>query len=103
MLKSKVANVWLILWTWKVDYPVVSFITLAYPSYHIFPLLEGGGAAAGDDEIQWCFSQVKGTIEDEVTDGMFQRVILKFLFSSPRFVFLFPWLLCSRHHIYSPI
>jgi len=24
----------------------------------------------GDGEIPWCFSQVKGTIEDEVADGM---------------------------------
>jgi hypothetical protein len=25
---------------------------------------------SGNGEIQWCFSQVKGTLEDEVTDGM---------------------------------
>ncbi len=25
--------------------------------------------AAGEGEIPWCFSQVKGTIEDEVADG----------------------------------
>ena len=29
----------------------------------------GGGGGEVDDEIQWCFSQVKGTIEDEVADG----------------------------------
>ena len=26
-------------------------------------------AAGGGGEIPWCFSQVKGTIEDEVADG----------------------------------
>ncbi len=33
--------------------------------------LEGGGGngVGGSDETQWCFSQVKGTIEDEVADG----------------------------------
>jgi hypothetical protein len=25
---------------------------------------------SGNGEIQWCFSQVKGTLEDEVTDGI---------------------------------
>lgn len=25
----------------------------------------------GSSDIQWCFSQVKGTIEEEITDGMY--------------------------------
>lgn len=24
----------------------------------------------GNGEIQWCFSQVKGTLDDDVTEGM---------------------------------
>ena len=24
---------------------------------------------AGTDEVEWCFSQVKGTVEEEVTEG----------------------------------
>lgn len=26
-------------------------------------------------EVQWCFSQVKGTIEEEVTEGKFLKLI----------------------------
>jgi serine/threonine-protein phosphatase 2A regulatory subunit B len=26
---------------------------------------------AGNGEIQWCFSQVKGTLDDDVTEGKF--------------------------------
>lgn len=44
------------------------------------PLLDAGGGG-GEDEIQWCFSQVKGTIEDEVADGKY----LEPLYSSPWF------------------
>ena len=33
----------------------------------------GGG---GGGEIPWCFSQVKGTIEDEVADGEFVYVYM---------------------------
>jgi len=25
----------------------------------------------GNGEIQWCFSQVKGTLDDDVTEGKF--------------------------------
>jgi hypothetical protein len=34
---------------------------------------------AGTDEVEWCFSQVKGTVEEEVTEGRRQ-----FLFDSTR-------------------
>lgn len=32
-----------------------------------------GGGASG--EIPWCFSQVKGTIEDEVAEGRLELVV----------------------------
>jgi hypothetical protein len=31
--------------------------------------------AAGEGEIPWCFSQVKGTIEDEVADGKDTEIV----------------------------
>ena len=29
----------------------------------------GGGAASGSSEVQWAFSQVKGTLDDDVTEA----------------------------------
>lgn len=55
--------------------------------------LEGSGAAASEDEIQWCFSQVKGTIEDEVTDGMFQELSCEFFIVR----FAFPYVCLHGH------
>ena len=26
-------------------------------------------SSAGTDDVEWCFSQVKGTVEEEVTEG----------------------------------
>ena len=26
-------------------------------------------SCAGTDDVEWCFSQVKGTVEEEVTEG----------------------------------
>jgi hypothetical protein len=31
-------------------------------------------STAGTDDVEWCFSQVKGTVEEEVTEG--RRVFL---------------------------
>jgi len=52
-------------------------------SSHIVNGEGGSGAAGGEDEIQWCFSQVKGTIEDEVTDGKFLLTLRFHQASSP--------------------
>jgi len=41
----------------------------------------------GNGEIQWCFSQVKGTLEDDVTEGKYRRI---YMFKKiTRFIFVF--------------
>ena len=29
----------------------------------------GAGAGGGNSDVQWCFSQVKGAIDDDVAEG----------------------------------
>lgn len=46
--------------------------------YFIIPLY----FITGNGDIQWCFSQVKGTLEDDVTEGKFDfSLILSFILS----------------------
>lgn len=31
--------------------------------------VSSAGAGDGDDEVQWCFSQVKGAFDDDIAEG----------------------------------
>jgi len=31
----------------------------------------GGGCPAGGNDLQWCFSQVKGAVDEDVAEGNF--------------------------------
>jgi hypothetical protein len=35
---------------------------------------------AGNNEVQWCFSQVKGALDDDVTEGRVQQTKTSFHF-----------------------
>lgn len=48
---------------------------LMYNLADVMCLIPPGGGTRGG-EIPWCFSQVKGTIEDEVAEGRYQQMVV---------------------------